>query len=509
MDEKKSILIVDDDESICRTLMLIFKKKNYEIETVGTGFKAIERVKKRFFNITLLDIKLPDIQGIELIKPLKEIHPDMEVIIITAHASLETAISALNEGSSAYITKPFNMERVFVKIKNVLEKQKLIADKQRAEEEAKKAKEKYETLIKNIPEVIFSALPDETGSITFVSNRWKDWTGYSPEDCYNDPEAWLKAIHPKDRKKTLKDYTEALKKKKEYILEYRVVHKNTRKIIHVREHGVPIKNEKGNIIRIDGVGINITKRKKAEGKVVKTRQKYLEAFNRENFYKKLIIHEMNNILQNILSSTELCSMYLDKPKKLQQLGEFLNIIRDQVLKGEKLISNARGLSKLEESKTSIHPIEVCKVLKSSISFIKRAYQSNNIYISIEPPNKKFFISANELLQDVFENILINAIKYNDSHSVECLIIITKIEKKRKKYVKIEFMDNGIGIMDSLKKKIFKGGYRKDNNINGMGLGLSLVEKIIENYNGQIWVEDKVNGNYSKGCNFILLIPEVE
>ena len=272
---------------------------------------------------------------------------------------------------------------------------------------------------------------------------------------------------------------------------------------------MPIKNEKGNIIRIDGVGINITKRKKAEGKVVKTRQKYLEAFNRENFYKKLIIHEMNNILQNILSSTELCSMYLDKPKKLQQLGEFLNIIRDQVLKGEKLISNARGLSKLEESKTSIHPIEVCKVLKSSISFIKRAYQSNNIYISIEPPNKKFFISANELLQDVFENILINAIKYNDSHSVECLIIITKIEKKRKKYVKIEFMDNGIGIMDSLKKKIFKGGYRKDNNINGMGLGLSLVEKIIENYNGQIWVEDKVNGNYSKGCNFILLIPEVE
>ncbi|MHA1489050.1 MAG: response regulator [Promethearchaeota archaeon] len=501
--------MVDNDESICKTLVLIFNKKGYEIITVNTGHEAIEKVKERFFNITLLDIKLPDIQGIDLIKPLKEIHPDMEVIIITAHASLETSISALNEGSSGYITKPLNMEEVFVKIKDVLEKQKLIAEKRRAEEEAKKAKEKYETLIKNIPEVIFSALPDETGSIIFVSNRWKDWTGYSPEDCYNDPEVWLKTIHPEDREQTLRGYTEAFKKKKEYILEYRIVHKETEKILHIREHGKPIKDEKGNIIRIDGVGINITKRKKAEEEVIKAKQKYLEAFNRENFYKELIVHEMNNILQNILSSTELCSMYLDNPKNLQQLEEFMNIIRDQILKGEKLISNARGLSKLEESKTSIRPINMYKVLKSSISFVKHAYQYNNIYIRIKPPNKKLFISANELLQDVFENILINAIKYNDNHSVECLIRITKMKKKGKKYAKIEFMDNGIGIIDSKKEKIFKGGYRKDNSISGMGLGLSLVKKIIETYNGQIWVEDKVKGNYSKGCNFVLLIPEVE
>ena len=79
--------------------------------------------------------------------------------------------------------------------------------------------------------------------------------------------------------------------------------------------------------------------------------------------------------------------------------------------------------------------------------------------------------------------------------------------KRKKYVRIEFVDNGIGIPDMQKRYIFlnlpKGSQRKK----GMGLGLSLVKKLIGLYGGQVWVEDKYKGEYSKGSNFIILIPE--
>ena len=91
--------------------------------------------------------------------------------------------------------------------------------------------------------------------------------------------------------------------------------------------------------------------------------------------------------------------------------------------------------------------------------------------------------------------------------MEIHVVVSKEKINGKVYIKIEFIDKGIGISDDQKAIIFKGGFRKDKNIRGMGLGLSLVKKIIENYKGQIWVEDRIKGNHKKGSNFVLLIPE--
>ena len=133
MNDKESILIVDDDESICKTLGLIFSKKGYETETVGTGREALEKVQGGFFNVTLLDIKLPDVEGVKLLPPLKEMHPGMAVLLVTAYASMETAIQALNGGASAYITKPLDMDEVLANVRETLEKQRLIKEKHQAE----------------------------------------------------------------------------------------------------------------------------------------------------------------------------------------------------------------------------------------------------------------------------------------------------------------------------------------------------------------------------------------
>ncbi|NQT84292.1 diguanylate cyclase [bacterium] len=135
MDGKESILIVDDDEGTCRSLRLIFRKKGYEAETAGTGQEAIEKARRKFFNLALLDIKLPDTEGIELLAPLKEIHPDMVVIMVTAYASVESAVRALNEGALAYIIKPLDMRGVLAKVRGALQDQRIIEEKRRAEEE--------------------------------------------------------------------------------------------------------------------------------------------------------------------------------------------------------------------------------------------------------------------------------------------------------------------------------------------------------------------------------------
>lgn len=134
----ENILIVDDDESTCRSLTLVLEKIGYETEIAMTGKEAIEKTRKKIFNVVLLDIKLPDTEGVELIKPFKKINPDTGIIIITAFASLETAMRSVNEGVSAYITKPINMDKLLHKIKTILRKQRLNVSNKKFIEKAKK-----------------------------------------------------------------------------------------------------------------------------------------------------------------------------------------------------------------------------------------------------------------------------------------------------------------------------------------------------------------------------------
>ena len=110
---------------------------------------------------------------------------------------------------------------------------------------------------------------------------------------------------------------------------------------------------------------------------------------------------------------------------------------------------------------------------------------------------------------MFENILINAIRHNNNAQVEIIVRVSKFQENKTDYVKIEFIDNGMGIEDSQKDIIFQRGYEEGKSTSGMGLGLSLVKKILQIYDGKIWVEDRVKGNPSEGSNFIVLIPEVK
>jgi len=128
MDEKPNILIIEDDESTRKTLALVFGKKGYATETAGIGKEALEKAKKQSFDVTLLDIRLPDMDGMELVAPLKELHPDLAVIVITGYASLETALQALKKGAANYITKPLDMEKVLAAIGEALEKQRLVVE---------------------------------------------------------------------------------------------------------------------------------------------------------------------------------------------------------------------------------------------------------------------------------------------------------------------------------------------------------------------------------------------
>jgi len=122
---KASILIVDDDRTILQTLKAILESKGYITDTAETGGEAIEKSESKFFNLALLDVRLPDMEGTKLLTEMKDTHPTMVKIMITGHASLENAVESLNLGAHAYLMKPVKPEELLKTIEEKLKAQEI------------------------------------------------------------------------------------------------------------------------------------------------------------------------------------------------------------------------------------------------------------------------------------------------------------------------------------------------------------------------------------------------
>ena len=117
------ILIVDDDENIRKALQAILEDEGYKVETAETAKKGIERSEKAFYNLALIDVRLPDMEGIELLSKLRGTKPKMRKIIVTGYPTLQNAVSAVNKGADAYVVKPFDVEKILQTIREQLKKQ--------------------------------------------------------------------------------------------------------------------------------------------------------------------------------------------------------------------------------------------------------------------------------------------------------------------------------------------------------------------------------------------------
>ena len=113
-EHKKTILVVDDDKSILRTFTRILQKSGYEIETAETGKEAMEKTENRHYDIALVDIRLPDMDGTDLLAKLKKPLQHTVKIMITGFPSLETGVKALDEGADAYLVKPVKPQELLV-----------------------------------------------------------------------------------------------------------------------------------------------------------------------------------------------------------------------------------------------------------------------------------------------------------------------------------------------------------------------------------------------------------
>ena len=124
----KSILVVDDDKTILRSLQAVLELEGYYVDTAESGQEAIEKSDSKLYNLALLDIKLPDMQGTDLLTKMHESMPKMMKIMVTGHPELENAVESLNMGADAYLMKPVSPRILLRTVKEKLTEQEEAAE---------------------------------------------------------------------------------------------------------------------------------------------------------------------------------------------------------------------------------------------------------------------------------------------------------------------------------------------------------------------------------------------
>ncbi len=390
---------------------------------------------------------------------------------------------------------------------SIAEEIRVILTKSNELNQLKESEALYRNFVENFQGIGFQGYNDF--SVDFFHGPVYEITGYSAEDFYLGKVKWDDLIIPEDlswiHKQILEFHSGSNEKSSR---EYRIINKKG-EIRWILEYNQKFRNKNNNKEGVRGILLDITAKKEVEQKLKESEQKYREAYDTEMIYRDIFVHDFNNILQNIRSATELSELYLVSPSFQDKIKEMNNIIKEQIVRSTILIKTVRRLSQVEEFQIDYGHIELNRVLNASIEYVKKSFQSKVIKIEKKSLIGEINVYANELLSDVFDNILINAVKYCDKSNCEILIKISRCQGDNKQYAKIEVIDNGVGIPDEIKPLIFQIGFNKEKRSKGMGFGLSIAKKILDRFNGKITVEDRVKGDRSRGSDFIVLLVERE
>ena len=124
-----AMMLVDDEERFLSTTAKLLGKKGYDVQTASSGAEALEKLKTHLVHVVVLDVKMPGMDGIETLKEIKRQFPMTEVIMLTGHATIESAIDGLKSGAIDYLMKPADLEEIILKAQEAYEKRRIIEEK--------------------------------------------------------------------------------------------------------------------------------------------------------------------------------------------------------------------------------------------------------------------------------------------------------------------------------------------------------------------------------------------
>jgi PAS domain S-box-containing protein len=457
---------------------------------------AIERLgysREEFLEMNLFDIDHPKFHP-KIVPRIKSLKENGQQLYKTEH---------IRKNGTAILVEVNSRIIIYNERNAVMSLARDITKRKKAEKALKESEEMFRTIVE---QSMLGIAILQNNRVQYINEKCASLYGYSVKEIKNwEPKEFLKIIDPEYR-----DWVGQQARKKQegsddvinhYI--FKGVRKDSERIwIEQFSKTIYYKGSTANFV----IQIDITEKIQTERELRESEEKIREAYDRAEFYKDLFAHDINNILHNVKSSVELLnSMY--KNNNLERFENIFEILQEQVIRGSNLVNNIRNLSEIEDAEKIIESIDLKKIVKDAIYFVKKSVDEDNLKINLHSEIDNPEVKANKLLLDVFENVLFNAIEYNQNNPKIIDIYISESISEGKDYIKIEFQDNGIGIPPELKNRLFKEKIDYERRTKGMGLGLLTVHKILTSYGGKIWVENRIKGNNEEGSNMVILLPK--
>lgn len=266
---RNSVLVVEDNEDLVIGLQDLLHHDGYTVMVAGTVAGAIELVRTHHFNAVLLDLGLPDGDGLEVLQEAQRLDPSLPIVIVTAHIALDRTVGLLKEGAFAYLTKPYHREELRQTLRRAIGVKELAVKVERTEHLLSQSEERLELVIQGSNDGFWDGrfLSNEPWSSPrtpiWWSPRVKAMLGYSNEEFPDVLESWASRLHPEDTDRVFAAVTAHIERRAPYDVEYRLLTK-TGEYGWFRARGQAIWNDAGQAVRMAGSLQCVTDRKRAE-----------------------------------------------------------------------------------------------------------------------------------------------------------------------------------------------------------------------------------------------------
>lgn len=487
---KPKVLIVDDEKGLRIGAQRLLTGEGYDVTTAENGIEGIKLGTKSEFDLAIIDLKMPDVDGLEVLQQIKKKYPDTICFIATAYASYETAVESTRLGAHSYIPKPFTPEELLSNLKEGYQKRlvNLEADKWRKEREERLLEVAFEktrmnTIVNSITDGVL-VVNKEGLAVLYnpAALKFLELSGIAVEEYILDKlrpeilELFNRLVN--DTSTEHKSYTIQIELKP-----------NREFFIEVTASAVRHPGE--NIAGVVFVFKDITELKKIE-------------FVKSQFVS-MVSHELKAPIAAVYGFLKL---FNDDSIKLtpEQRKDYENrsMIRlDGLLK---MVNDLLDISRMELKAVNREIKKVClhEIIFSILELFQIDIIKKGIQVAFDKDSSAHCINADaDEISRLFTNLISNAIKYNREQG----IINIKLYQSEN-YLITEIKDSGIGLKPEEKQKLFTEFFRAKNdktkNISGTGLGLSIVKRIVDSYSGKIIVES----DYGEGTTFKVFLPKI-
>ena len=485
-----AVLVVDDEQDIRDASERILTRTGFKVMKATRGDEALDVLDKERIDIVLLDLKMPGMDGLEVLKRIRMLSKTIQVIVITGYATVETAIEAMKQGAYDFIPKPFEPDQLRIVVNRAWEKIHFIQEAKRLEQERNRTlsdldteKSRIRTIIESFPSGV--VVTDPKGRVMLMNPAFRQLlgldknvkTGNRIEDYLPDEDLCQLVLEISQGKHVdyddIPNYEFSLPDEKYFMA-----------------RGQPILGEKKECL---GAVLNI---------VDISAMKLLDHLKSEFVAK--VSHELRSPLSTI--HEQLALVIKDMVgEDFAQDQHILDRAREKTKGLISLIGDLLDLSRIEEGIICQEPqsLRLEEILKNIIEFLRTSAQKKNQSLTLVLPQDELpELTADPIaLESIFGNLVTNAINYTQEGG-EIIVTVDMAGIN----VRVKVKDNGFGIADKYLNKIFDRFYRvkddKTRYITGTGLGLPIVKGLLDSMGGFIEVESEPG----KGSVFTVLLP---